>query len=105
MTTRSDRQPVTRYLLALSLIALSGNLQAELKYSCDDLGQMAERFYQLKAAGHSLDDVLAVIQKASRNKSEKEALLSDVAIEIYIDPSIRSAEQALARTRAACSSL
>ncbi len=82
-------------LTLFSLLALNvGGAFAALDYTCDQLGTMAARFYDLKDKGQDLEAVLAVIQKASKNNPEKEELLSNTAIEIFIDPSIRSSGQA-----------
>ena len=80
----------------------AGNARSALKYSCAELGTMATRFYTLKNNGRELEDVLSVIQKASAGNPDKETLLSNVAIEIYIDPSITSTEQARSLAIASC---
>ncbi len=82
-------------LILFSLPALNvGDAFAALDYTCDQLGTMAARFYALKDKGQDLEAVLAVIQKASQNNPEKEELLSNTAIEIFIDPNIQSGGQA-----------
>lgn len=85
-----------------ALLLATANAHSELNYSCDDLGTMATRFFELKAAGHPLGDVITVIQQSSENKPDKEKLLSDLAIEIYLDTSIESAAQARAAGVKSC---
>jgi hypothetical protein len=45
---------------------------------------------------------LAVIQRSSAGNPEKETLLANLAIEIYIDPSVGSAENARGLAMASC---
>lgn len=91
------------YLVLFSLPVFNvGEAFAALNYTCDQLGTMAARFYSLKDKGQDLEAVLTVIQKASENNPEKEKLLSNTAIEIFIDPAIRSSGQARNRALENC---
>jgi hypothetical protein len=76
--------------------------RADLTYSCKELAAMAARFAKLKRGGYRLEDVLAVVQKASGNNPDKEALLSDLAIEIYVDAAITTQDGARALARERC---
>jgi hypothetical protein len=85
---------VLRLYAATFLITAAATLPLRdafaLSYSCDELAGMAARFYTLKLQGYSLEDVTAIIQDGSKGNAEKEALLGDLAIEIYINPDIKS---------------
>jgi len=90
-------------LTLFAVLAFNGSdALAALNYTCEQLAGMAEHFYELKDKGHDLTTVLSVIQNASENNSEKEALLSNTAIEIFIDPNIQSAGQARSLALAGC---
>ena len=67
---------------------------AALHYRCEDLAKMAARFHELKQKGYTLEDVLAIVQKASNENSEKAELLSSLAIDIYSDDALESGTQA-----------
>jgi hypothetical protein len=88
-------------LLFATAILLPAAIRAELRYSCEELGDMATRFQDLKASHYPLEDVLAVVQKSAKDNPDKEALLSNLAIEIYIDAEVDST----ARARAVATSL
>jgi hypothetical protein len=92
-------------ILALSALLLlaSHSTQAGFRYTCEQLGDMAKQFHALKSNRYTLDDVLAVIHKGATGNPEKEKLLSDLAIEVYIDPAVESAEQAYTLGRKRCS--
>ena len=78
-----------RLLLATSAI-LACNQAVALNYSCDELADMAVRFYELKQEGYQLEDVVGSVQDGSKNSPEKEELLGNLAIDIFLDSSISS---------------
>jgi dihydroxyacetone kinase len=92
----------SRALAAGLVLAECTLAAADLKYSCEELGDMAVGVGAHKAQGYQLDDVLAVIQRASAANVDKEALLSNLAIEIYVDAAIGTEQQARALARARC---
>lgn len=78
------------------MLGMSTVAQAGLNYNCNELSAMAVRFHNLKTKGYELEEVLSVVQQASVDNPEKEALLSNMAIEIYIDPLVETVDQARA---------
>lgn len=89
-------------LISVTTMVIYMPAQAALNYSCNDFGAMAVRFQQLKAKGYELEEVLGVVQKASAGNPDKETLLSNLAIDIYIDPAISTQTQARALARLRC---
>lgn len=81
-------------MITATLLLSAPDTQAELRYTCDELGNMAKQFHDLKSRRYTLEDVLAVVQKGSANNPAKEKLLSELAIEVYIDPDVVTGEQA-----------
>jgi hypothetical protein len=90
-------------LILVAAMVIHMPAQAALNYSCNDLGAMAVRFQQLKAKGYELEEVLGVVQKASAGNPDKETLLSNLAIDIYIDPAVVTEKQARRLARSRCS--
>jgi len=73
-----------------------------LNYSCDELADMAERLYQLKADGYELNEVHGTILESSQGDHEKEELLGNLAIEIFVDPAIDSVEKSRRLAHSQC---
>lgn len=99
------RLPGSRLLSAClaALLSSSGlSVQAELRYRCGELEDMAEEFFNLKHRGYSLEAIVAVVGEAAADNPEKENLLTDLAIEIYVDPDIASPAAARALAEALC---
>ncbi len=92
----------TTLLRLACLLFLALPAHAELHYRCEDLAAMAGRFQGLKARQRSLEEVLDVVQRAAAGNPDKETLLSNLAIEIYIDPAIETAAQARALANKRC---
>jgi hypothetical protein len=102
MMTGSNRRRALAAMFVSALLLQPGIVRAELNYSCDELANMAVRFYNLKHEGHDLETILTVIQKSTGQKPEKAELLYDLAIQVYVDPSIASADAAHSHTVADC---
>jgi hypothetical protein len=101
MISCSPRPRALQTLLLVATVLTSGTACA-LSYTCDQLADMAARFHVLKEQGYRLEDVTAGIQQGARGNPGKEALLGDLAIEIYIDSSIDSSAKARERALAQC---
>ncbi len=86
------RSTASRVLLA-AVTTLAFSPAIALDYSCDDLADMAERLYLLKADGYELNEVHGTILESSRGDYQKEKLLGNLAIEIFVDPDIDSVEK------------
>lgn len=82
------------FLLALFILPVAAPARAELRYTCEQLGDMAARFLALKTRGYALEDVLGVVQQAAAGNAHKEDLLSNLAIEIFVDADIATEAQA-----------
>jgi nicotinamide mononucleotide adenylyltransferase len=102
MASRITRTASQTLMLSAALLLVPPSTQAELRYTCAQLGDMAKQFHALRLNRYSLEDVLAGIHKGAADNPEKEKLLSELAIEVYIDPAVETAQQANALGRKRC---
>lgn len=98
---KTIRHGAARTILATVTTFTLPNAHA-LDYSCDEFADMAERLYTLKADGYELNEVHGTILESSQGNYEKEKLLGNLAIEVFIDDSIDSIERARKLANSRC---
>jgi hypothetical protein len=91
-----------RYCLVACLILCRATHAGDLAYTCDNLSHMAIRLVELKQQGYTLNDVMVVIQEYAGENTEKDEILSSLAIDIFTDRGVADEQDARRAAASLC---
>jgi hypothetical protein len=96
MPARNLSRASVRRLAAVSapLLALASPQTPATQYGCDDYTDTeTANFYVPRAGGQTLDQLVATTETPATGKAEKAALLSGLAVGIYLDETLDTATE------------